>query len=64
MKHCRLGSNFAFKQGDITLSDPAAVWRTFAHDLARYDNQCTSILVEVLKSGMVDPGRPDIAFRF
>ena len=64
MNHRRLGSHFAFKRGDIILSDPAAVWRTIAHDLARYDDQFTSILVEVLKSGMVDPGRPDIASHF
>jgi hypothetical protein len=33
----QLGANFAFKRGDITLSDPTAVWRTVAHDLARYE---------------------------
>ena len=44
MKHGRMGSNFAFKRGNITLSDPAAVWRTIAHDLARYDGSFASIL--------------------
>ena len=64
MKRGRMGSNFAFKRGNITLSDPAAVWRTIAHDLARYDDSFASILAAVLKSGTVDPGRPDIASHF
>jgi hypothetical protein len=63
-KRGRLGSSFAFNRGDIMLSDPAAVWRTIAHDLARYDDSFASILVEVLKSGTVDPRRPDIASHF
>jgi len=46
------------------LSDPAAVWRTIAYDLARYDTSFASILVEALKCGKVDPGRPDIASHF
>ena len=46
------------------LSDPAAVWRTIAHDLARYDTSFASKLLEVLKSGTVDPGRPDIVSHF
>lgn len=63
-KRGRLGSSFAFKRGDITLSDPAVVWRTIAHDLARYDALFASVLVKVLRSGTVDPGRPDIASHF
>jgi hypothetical protein len=63
-KRRRMGSNFAFKRGNITLSDPAAVWRTIAHDLTRYDDSFASILAAVLKSGTVDPGRPDIASHF
>jgi len=59
-----MGSDFAFKRGDIMLSDPAAVWRTIAHDLARYDTCFASILLEVLKSGAADPGRPDINSHF
>jgi len=46
------------------LSDPAAVWRTITHDLARYDDSFALLLVEALKSGEVDPGRPDIASHF
>jgi NACHT domain len=64
MKRGRMGSSFAFKRGDIMLSDPAAVWRTIAHDLARYDTSFASILVETLKRGKVDPGRPDITSHF
>jgi hypothetical protein len=60
----RMGSSFAFKQEDMMLSDPAAVWRTMAHDLARYDASFASILVGVLKSGRVDPGRADITAHF
>jgi len=60
----RLGSRFVFKRGDLLLSDPAALWRTVAYDLARHDASYTSIIVEVLKSGTVDPGRPDIASYF
>ncbi|KIM74897.1 hypothetical protein PILCRDRAFT_79623, partial [Piloderma croceum F 1598] len=63
-KSGRMGSNFAFKRGNVMLSDPAAVWRTIAHDLARYDDSFASILAAVLKSGTVDPGRPDIASHF
>jgi hypothetical protein len=64
MKHGRMGSSFTFKRGDVMLSDPAAVWRTIAHDLARYDDSFASLLAAVVKSGTVDPGRPDIASHF
>src|ERR1700730_235167 len=33
----RLGSYFFFKRGDSNLGNPAALWRTAAHDLARYN---------------------------
>jgi len=62
--HHRLGSSFAFKRGDISLSNPAALWCTVAHDLARYDTSFASILVEMLKVGTVDLGRPDVASHF
>ena len=64
MKRGRMGSNFAFKRGNIALSDPAAVWRTIAHDLTRYDDPFATVLAAVLESGTVDPGRPDIASHF
>ena len=59
-----LGSCFFFKRGDLILGDPAAVWRTVAYDLARFDPVFTTNLVEVLKGKAVDPGRPDIALHF
>ena len=60
----RLGSSFAFKRGDVTLSDPSAVWRTVAYDLASNDPTFKKHLVEILKGRTVDPGRPDIASHF
>jgi hypothetical protein len=60
----RLGSSFFFNRGDVKLSDPATVWRTVAHDLARVDASFASILVDVLKGGTVDPAIPDIASHF
>jgi WD40 repeat protein len=63
----QLGSSFAFKRGDITLSDPttASVWRTVAHDLARYRYEAYARhFVQVLKKPTFDPGRPDIALHF
>jgi NACHT domain len=35
-KRWRLGSSFFFKRGDATLSDPTALWRTVASDLAQF----------------------------
>jgi hypothetical protein len=59
-----LGSSFFFKRGDMTMSNPATVWRTVAYDLARYDNIFAANLVEILERKTVDPGRPDIALHF
>lgn len=44
--------------------NPAAISRTFAHDLTRYDATTTENLLDVLKGKTVDPGRPDIALQF
>ena len=60
----RLGSRFFLKRGDITLSDPASVWRTVAWDLADFDPVFASNLVAVLKARKVNPGIPDIALHF
>jgi hypothetical protein len=59
-----LGSSFFFNRGDLTLGDPAAVWRTVACDLARFDTDFAANLLEVLNGKTVDPGRPDIALHF
>jgi hypothetical protein len=63
-KRCQMGSSFNFKRGDVTLSDPAVVWRTIAHDLARYDTSFASILVKALKEGLIELDRPDIGLHF
>ena len=60
----QLGSAFFFKRGDVTLSDPTAVWRTVAYDLAQRDHTFARHLVEALKRRSVDPGRPDITLHF
>jgi NACHT domain len=44
----RLGSYFFFKRGDSNLGNPAALWRTVAHDLARYHPTIKSSLIEFL----------------
>jgi hypothetical protein len=60
----RLGSSFFFRKGDITLSDPAALWRTVAYDLAKCDPIFAKNLVQVLEQRVVDPGQPDVASHF
>jgi hypothetical protein len=60
----RLGSSFFFRRGDVTLSDPAALWRTVAFDLANFNPTFANILIQVLQQRKVDPGRPDIASHF
>jgi len=59
-----LGSSFFFKRGDIALSDPAALWRTVAFDVAQKDSFFAEKLIENLKEGRVDPTRADIATHF
>jgi hypothetical protein len=60
----QLGSRFFFKRGDITLSDPASLWRTVACDFAKFDPSFATNLVEVLKERKVNPEIPDIALHF
>jgi NACHT domain len=45
----RLGSYFFFKRGDSNLGNPAALWRTVAHDLARFHPTIKSSLIDYLK---------------
>ena len=59
-----LGSSIFFKRGDIALSDPAALWRTVAFDLAQKDSFFAERLIETLKERRVDPTRADIARHF
>jgi len=44
----RLGSYFFFKRGDADLGNPAALWRTVAHDLARFHPSIKSNLIDFL----------------
>jgi hypothetical protein len=60
----RLGSSFFFKRGDVALSDPAAVWRTVAFDLAQVDPIFSERLVVNLKERKVDATRADIESHF
>src|SRR5271170_5728946 len=60
----RLGSSFFFKRGDIAMSDPAALWRTVAFDLAQKDPVFAEILIENLNEKRVDPTRADIESHF
>jgi hypothetical protein len=60
----RLGSHFFFKRGDVALSDPAAVWRTVAFDLAQVDPAFAKRLVANLTERKVDLSRADIESHF
>ena len=60
----RLGSKFFFRRGDVTLSNPVALWRSVAHDLAKFDSTFAKYLVEVLKGEGVDLEWPDIGLHF
>ena len=60
----RARSCFFFKRGDVNLSDPAAVWRTVAFNLAQCDIKFAKNLVQVLEESTLDPGNADIALHF
>jgi hypothetical protein len=60
----RLGSSFFCKRDDVALSDPAALWRTVAWDLAQRDAYFAEKLTSNLKHGLVDPARADIESHF
>jgi hypothetical protein len=60
----RLGASFFFRRGNAMLSDPTALWRTVAYDLALFEPIFSINLVKTLKERRIDPGWPDIAFHF
>jgi hypothetical protein len=60
----RFGAGFFFDRGDVSLSDPTALWRTVAFDLARKYPLLAKRLVKNLQDDKVDPGRPDIESLF
>ena len=64
IKRRRLGSRFFFKRGDVTLSDPAVLWRSMAYDLAQHDPTYAENLVEAVKGRSVLHGMPDVALHF
>jgi hypothetical protein len=57
-----LSSSFVFKDSEASLSDPTAVWRAIASDLAQFHPSVKDSLVEIL--GRVEPGRADINLQF
>jgi hypothetical protein len=60
----QLDFSFSFKCGDVVLSDPAAVWRMVAFDLARVNPSFTERLMSNLKEREVDLSRADIGSHF
>jgi hypothetical protein len=60
----RFGAGFFFDRGNVSLSDPTALWRTVAFDLARKYSAMAKRLVKNLQDDKVDPGRPDIESHF
>ena len=64
MEMGRLGSSFFFKRADVALSNPAAVWRTVAFDLAQTDTVIAEKLTDNLNARKIDPMRADIESHF
>jgi hypothetical protein len=60
----KLGASFFFRREDVTLNDPATLWRTMAYDLSQHDLAFANNLVEALKDNRVDLKRPDIDLHF
>ena len=60
----RFGASFFFDRSDASFSDPAALWRTVAYDLAQKYPLMGKRLVKNLQDDKVDPGRPDIELHF
>ena len=63
-KQHRLGASFFFRRGDVTLSDPAMVWRTVAFDLTEFHPAMASSLVKNIRQRGVDPATTDIEPHF
>jgi hypothetical protein len=60
----RFGASFFFDRGDSSFSDPAALWRTVAFELARGRPPMAQRLIKNIREARVDPGRPDIELHF
>src|SRR5882762_1865557 len=60
----RFGASFFFDRSDSSFSDPAALWRTVAFELARERPSMAQRLIKNIREARVDPGRPDIELHF
>ncbi|EGN93526.1 hypothetical protein SERLA73DRAFT_126428 [Serpula lacrymans var. lacrymans S7.3] len=60
----RLGGSFFFRQDDASSSDPIALWRTVAYELAHFNTDIASTILQNLKDRRADPKRPDIQDHF
>jgi DNA polymerase III delta prime subunit len=60
----RKQSSFFFQRDDVNLTNPAAVWRTVAYDLAQGGGKFADNLVQFLKKKRIDPANVDIASHF
>ncbi|EGO20134.1 hypothetical protein SERLADRAFT_477452 [Serpula lacrymans var. lacrymans S7.9] len=64
MKKRLLGGFFSFRRDDAALSNPTALWRTIADQIAKFDPMFKSIIIKTLKDNLVDPQRPNIHDHF
>lgn len=60
----RLGSDFFFKTGHVSLGDPISVWRTVCADLTQINPSFQKAILGILKARTVDPERTDIEAQF
>ncbi|KZP30127.1 hypothetical protein FIBSPDRAFT_726311, partial [Athelia psychrophila] len=60
----RLGGYFMCKRDDDLLSDPIAIWRTVASDLAGMRSDMAERMARNMRRRKIDPGRPDIDLHF
>ncbi|EGO05414.1 hypothetical protein SERLA73DRAFT_19626, partial [Serpula lacrymans var. lacrymans S7.3] len=60
----RLGGSFFFRRDDASSSDPTALWCTVAYDLAQFDTNIASAIIQNLQDRRADPQRPDILDHF
>jgi NACHT domain len=62
----RLGTSFFFRREEVMLSDPAALWRTIAYNLAYRDVTFREMVIKALNEKAVDPDWPaiDLHYKF
>jgi len=59
-----LSSAFWFKRGDVSLSDPASLWRTIAFGLACLNQAIQKNIVEVLEQKDIEPAGVEDHFKY